>query len=83
MSCEVIWLAWLQLPYGAVVLNVLASNVALLVALPALSASRILSKRYVSLEYALRLYESTGTCFHLVKRHMLLKGLVLSLNRTI
>jgi hypothetical protein len=41
MSCEVVWLAWLQLPYGAVVFNVLASNGALLVAtasLPALPA---------------------------------------------
>jgi hypothetical protein len=49
MSCEVVWLAWLQLPYRAVVFNVLASNGALLEvstsypALPAPSASRILS----------------------------------------
>jgi hypothetical protein len=46
-SCEVVWLAWLQLPYGAVVFNVLASNGAVLAALSALPApsdSRILSK---------------------------------------
>jgi hypothetical protein len=54
MSCEVVWLAWLQLPYRAVVFNVLASNGALLVvqasfpALPAPSASRILSVALVS-----------------------------------
>jgi hypothetical protein len=49
MSCEVVWLTWLQLPYRAVVFNVLASKGTLLVvpasfpSLPALSASRILS----------------------------------------
>jgi hypothetical protein len=43
MSCGWIWLALLQLPFGAVVFNVLASNGALLVALPALIASSILS----------------------------------------
>jgi len=43
LSCEVGWVAWLQLPYGAVVFNVLASNGTLLVVVPALSASSILS----------------------------------------
>jgi hypothetical protein len=58
MSCEVVWLAWLQLPYRAVVFNILASNGVLIVVtaslllpasllvlllLPAPSASRILS----------------------------------------
>jgi hypothetical protein len=42
-SCDGEWVAWLQLPCGAVVFNVLASNGALLVVLPALSASSILS----------------------------------------
>jgi hypothetical protein len=31
MSCEVVWLTWLQLPYRAVLFNVLACNGALLV----------------------------------------------------
>jgi hypothetical protein len=38
--CDLVWLAWLQLPFGAVVFNVLASNGALLVLL-ALSLSSI------------------------------------------
>jgi hypothetical protein len=43
LSCDAVWLAWLQLPFGAVVFNVLASTGTLLVVVPVLSASSILS----------------------------------------
>jgi hypothetical protein len=61
MSCEIVWLAWLQLPYRAVVFNILASNGVLLVVavslllpayfpalpeLPTPSNSRVLSRPY-------------------------------------
>jgi len=35
ISCEVEWVAWLQLSFGAVVFKLLASNGALLVVVPA------------------------------------------------
>lgn len=41
ISCDCVWIAWLQLLYWAVVFNVLVCKGAVLVVLPALSASSI------------------------------------------